>query len=316
MELQAGDRLLFCSDGLCGLVDDPRIGELAAHPDLEVAVTDLVDAALAAGGIDNITVILAEAVPEAGSVITAEGDSVITADDEDTAVRPVVAATVVLGAAAERDIPSVPRRSSLVPGLSPDEDEDDEEDEDETPANGTGAFETTGAKTPPATRDDESRYAPGPPSKRPIVRTLLVGLAILLVAAAGLGAGYAWTRTQYFVGAAGDQVAIYQGLPDGIPGLQLSQVYEVQDLPVASLPPYYQAQVTAGIEVASVDAARVTIEQLREMARRCAQPTPSPTPRPTATTKTPATPKPTPTSSTTAGGTRPVRRRPRRPRPR
>ncbi|MET1003979.1 MAG: protein phosphatase 2C domain-containing protein [Propionibacteriaceae bacterium] len=292
VELRAGDRLLFCSDGLCGLVDDPRIGELAAHPDLEVAVTDLVDAALAAGGIDNITVILAEAVPEA--------DSVITADDEDTAVRPVVAATVVLGAAAERDIPSVPRRSSLVPGLSPDD--DDDEDEDETPATGTGAFETTGAKTPPATRDDESRYAPGPPSKRPIVRTLLVGLAILLVAAAGLGAGYAWTRTQYFVGAAGDQVAIYQGLPDGIPGLQLSQVYEVQDLPVASLPPYYQAQVTAGIEVASVDAARVTIEQLREMARRCAQPTPPPTPRPTATAKTPATPKPTPTSSTPAGG--------------
>ena len=137
------------------------------------------------------------------------------------------------------------------------------------------------AKAPPATRDDESRYTPGPPSKRPIVRTLLVGLAIVLVAAAGLGAGYAWTRTQYFVGAAGDQVAIYQGLPDGIPGLQLSQVYEVQDLPVASLPPYYQAQVAAGIEVASVDAARVTVEQLREMARRCAQPTPSPTPRPT-----------------------------------
>ena len=286
VELQAGDRLLFCSDGLCGLVDDPHIGELAAHPDLEVAVTDLVDAALAAGGIDNITVILAEAVPDGGSVEAAE--------DEDTAVRPVVAATVVLGAAAERDIPSVPRRSALVPGLS-----SDHEDEDDTPANGT---EATVAKAPPATRDDESRYTPGPPSKRPIVRTLLVGLAILLVAAAGLGAGYAWTRTQYFVGAAGDQVAIYQGLPDGIPGLQLSQVYEVQDLPVASLPPYYQAQVAAGIEVASVEAARVTVEQLREMARRCAQPTPSPTPSPTATPKTTTTPKTSATPSPGAGG--------------
>ena len=309
VELQAGDRLLFCSDGLCGLVDDPRIGELAAHPDLEVAVTDLVDAALAAGGIDNITVILAEAVPEGGSVAPAEGDAVTPAEgdavtpaeDEDTAVRPVVAATVVLGAAAERDIPSVPRRASLLPGLSSDvedEDEDDEEgDEDDTPANGTAA-------KAPATRDDESRYTPGPPSKRPIVRSLLVGLAILLVAAAGLGAGYAWTRTQYFVGAAGEQVAIYQGLPDGIPGLQLSQVYEVQDLPVASLPPYYQAQVTAGIEVASVDAARVTIEQLREMARRCAEPTPTPrppaTPKTTATPTTTATSKPTPTPSGSA----------------
>ena len=116
MELQAGDRLLFCSDGLCGLVDDRRIGDLAAHPDLEVAVTDLVDAALAAGGIDNITVILAEAVPDGRTVAPAEGDArmpaeggaVTSAEDEDTAVRPVVAATVVLGAAAERDIPSVP----------------------------------------------------------------------------------------------------------------------------------------------------------------------------------------------------------------
>jgi protein phosphatase len=297
VELRAGDRLLFCSDGLCGLVDDPRIADLAAHPDLEVAVTDLVDAALAAGGIDNITVILAEAVRDAEPAST--GDRAAEDEDEDTAVRPVVAAAVVLGAAAERDIPSVPRRTSLVPGLPPDddEDEDDEDDEDDTPANGTGA---TVAKAPPATRDDESRYAPGPPARRPIVRTLLVGLAKQLVAAAGLGTGYAWTRTQYFVGAAGEQVAIYQGLPDGIPGLQLAQVYEVQDLPVASLPPYYQAQVAAGIEVASVDAARVTVEQLREMARRCAQPTPSP--RPSATPRTTTTPKPTATPSTSTGG--------------
>ena len=291
VELQAGDRLLFCSDGLCGLVDDVQIGRLAGHPDLEVAVADLVDAALAAGGIDNITVILAEAVADGGSVASVDaGSTPSTADaadppteDVDTAVRPVVGAAVVLGAAAERDIPAVPRRSPLVPG--PDA---SEEDEDDTPANGT---EAATIPAPTATRDDESRYSPGLPSRRPIIRTLLVGLAILLIAAAGLGAGYAWTRTQYFVGAAGDQVAIYQGLPDGIPGLRLAQVYEVQDLPVASLPPYYQAQVTTGIEVASVDAARVTIEELREMARRCTQPTPAPTPGPT-------TAKPSPTTTT------------------
>ncbi len=77
----------------------------------------------------------------------------------------------------------------------------------------------------------------------------------------------------------------------------------MQDLPVASLPPYYQAQVTAGIEVASVDAARVTVEQLREMARRCAQPTPPPRPDPRR--RPPATPEAHRDATTTTGG--PVR---------
>ncbi len=288
VELRTGDRLLFCSDGLCGLVDDPRIAELLGQPDLDAAVADLVDEALAAGGIDNITVIVAEAH---------EDTTPVAADTDDTAVRPVVGAAVVLGAAAERDIPSLPTRPAVVPGF----DRYDDEDLDD-------ALPDPDAEAPAAaaaTHDDESRYAPGPPAKRRFVRTLLVGLAVLLVAGAGLGAGYAWTRTQFFVGAAGDQVAIFQGLPDGIPGLQLSSVYEVQDLPVASLPPYYQAEVAAGIEVAGVDAARVTIQQLREMARRCATPpTASPTPKPsgsaTSTPKSSATPRATPTPSTSS----------------
>ena len=258
VELRTGDRLLFCSDGLCGLVDDSRIAELLGQPDLDAVVADLVDEALAAGGIDNITVIVAEAD---------EDTTPVAADEDDTAVRPVVGAAVVLGAAAERDIPSVPTRPAVVPGFDRDDDEDLDDAVPDPDADAPAAS---------ATHDDESRYAPGPPAKRRFVRTLLVGLAVLLVAGAGLGAGYAWTRTQFFVGAAGDQVAIFQGLPDGIPGVQLSSVYEVQDLPVASLPPYYQAEVAAGIEVAGVDAARVTIQQLREMARRCARPPTAP----------------------------------------
>ena len=163
-----------------------------------------------------------------------------------------------------------------MPGLTSSVDDEDDEDGDDTPANGTEATVAKRARHARRRVPVHTRAA----VQRPIVRSLLVGLAILLVAAAGLGAGYAWTRTQYFVGAAGDQVAIYQGLPDGIPGLQLSQVYEVQDLPVASCRPTTRTRSRAGIEVASVDAARVTVEQLSEMARRCAEPTPAPSPGP------------------------------------
>jgi serine/threonine protein phosphatase PrpC len=281
--LRPGDRLLFCSDGLCGMVDDPEIAALVAHPDLQTAVGELIDAALAAGGIDNITVILAEVV-----------------DGPDPAPA---GAGIVLGAADEREIPVVPRRTPVVPGFQDDDDEEDDGEEDDEASTASVATRSPGSP-PVGTVDDESRYAPRPPAKRRIVRTLLVALVVLLVAAAGLGAGYAWTRTQYFVGASDGQVAIYSGLPDGIPGVPLSQVYEVQDLPVASLPPYYQAQVTAGIEVSSLDGARATVEQLKQAAARCAQPPPKPTPdptvQPTPKESTSTRPKPTGSASATA----------------
>ena len=324
LELRPGDRLLFCSDGLCGLVDDERIAELAAAVDLDDAVGGLVDAALAEGGIDNITVILAEAIddgPATTTTATGPNQQESTAgtgadtDTADTAVRSAVGTAAVLGAAAERDVPSSlsraggPVRSPAPPADDGEHDQDDEDDEEDA-ATGDQAVQATATRRPggpPA--DDESRYAPRPPDRRRLVRTLLIGLAVLLIAAAGLGAGYAWTRTQYFVGAAGDQVAIYQGLPDGVPGLTLAQVYEVQELRVSSLPSYYQAQVVAGIEVSGLDAARVTVEQLTETARRCAQPSASPPPKPTASGTPKATPTPTrtgpstPTATATAAAT-------------
>ena len=88
--------------------------------------------------------------------------------------------------------------------------------------------------------EDEARYNPQPPRKRRVPRVLVGLLALVLIVGAGLGAGYAWTRNQFFVGAANDRVAIYQGLPGSLPGIQLSTVYEVQPLllntPAALLP--------------------------------------------------------------------------------
>jgi protein phosphatase len=117
--------------------------------------------------------------------------------------------------------------------------------------------------------DDEARYTPQPPAKRRLGRTLAGVLVLVLVLGAALAAGYAWTRTQYYVADAGTKVAIYQGLPDGVPGIPLSRVYEVQDLELSSLPPFYQQMVRSAIEVEGLAAARETVAALEATAKRC-----------------------------------------------
>lgn len=76
-----GDWLLLCSDGLTDELDDAAIGQILRDAgDIDAAADRLIDAALAAGGRDNITVLLVEnlAEPEsAASSREAEPDSPI-----------------------------------------------------------------------------------------------------------------------------------------------------------------------------------------------------------------------------------------------
>jgi protein phosphatase len=54
--LQAGDTFVLCSDGLSDLVDDATIGETVGHLPPFEACQALIDAALTAGGTDNVSV--------------------------------------------------------------------------------------------------------------------------------------------------------------------------------------------------------------------------------------------------------------------
>ncbi|HUS73064.1 MAG TPA: Stp1/IreP family PP2C-type Ser/Thr phosphatase [Sedimentisphaerales bacterium] len=59
--LKKGDRLLLCTDGLTDAIDDKAIAEiLARQDDCKTACRELIDAANAAGGLDNITVVIAD----------------------------------------------------------------------------------------------------------------------------------------------------------------------------------------------------------------------------------------------------------------
>jgi len=60
-KIEDGDAFLLCSDGLSGMVPDPKIFETVKNAkDLEVAVNTLVDEANRAGGVDNITALILE----------------------------------------------------------------------------------------------------------------------------------------------------------------------------------------------------------------------------------------------------------------
>jgi serine/threonine protein phosphatase PrpC len=63
LELHPGDRVLICSDGLTGMVTEDAIAEaLAQAPDPQAACDRLVAMANEAGGDDNVTAIVLEAV--------------------------------------------------------------------------------------------------------------------------------------------------------------------------------------------------------------------------------------------------------------
>ncbi len=74
LEMAPGDRLLLCSDGCSGVLDDAELTRLLAQGTPEEAAGLLVGGALDAGSSDNVTVVVADVVDEpetAGEATTA-----------------------------------------------------------------------------------------------------------------------------------------------------------------------------------------------------------------------------------------------------
>lgn len=283
VDLEAGDRLLFCSDGLCGLVEDDELSAaLTNHTELDDVLDVLIDAAHREGGVDNITIIVADVQEAPGSAADGDDDP----DNDSDATEPSAGASApvalppqparLIGAATERDVPVVePRTLDLAASRRT-----DAEATDDSPG-----------EEPAAEADEETiRYAPTlRPGRRRLWRGLLIVVLVGALLGAGLGAGYAWSRTQYFVGPSGDNVAIHRGLAQTVLGMPLSDVYEVQDIRMTDLPPFYRDRVNRTISLHTLDEARNTTLELKEAADRCirqraerANPSPAPPPDPSA----------------------------------
>jgi PPM family protein phosphatase len=88
LEVQVGDRLLLCSDGLSDLVADERIAEVLRLTDPHSAAAVLTQSALLAGGRDNITAVVLDVVD--GPLVVGDGRLLGALRDVQNIVDPAV----------------------------------------------------------------------------------------------------------------------------------------------------------------------------------------------------------------------------------
>jgi len=251
-DVQPGDRILLCSDGLSGFVDHDRIERVLAVGTAQSVAEELLQLALEAASTDNITVVVADVVDE--SPADARAPAHAASDEapppgEILSVAELTGAPLVLGAATNQPRRPRSRLRSWAHG--------DDTDYGESLLD-------------PSIDPEELRYAPREPQRFLWLRRALffaLGLALI----AGLTTySYRWTQRQYYVASADGRVAIYQGVQPGLAGLNLHEVHETQDLLLTELPSFRRTQVVDGMSADDIDDAERIIEQLQAFADGCA----------------------------------------------
>jgi PPM family protein phosphatase len=284
IELLPGDRLLLCSDGCSGVLDNSRLTDILGTGTVDFAAVELVRAALEAGSSDNVTCVVADVV-----------DAETPVDGETSAAA--ATGPMLVGAAAEQ-----PRKpGGTARGLFRGHRNGD-----------TGELEPVAGEELDNTPLDpeELRYAPRPPKRFLWLRRLAIALALAaLLVVAAFGA-YSWSQDQYYVSAHRERVAIFRGVQADLPGVTLYHVHDVSDVPMAALRSYTAAKVREGIGANDLDDAERIVENIRtDFTVPCPTPEPSPSASPRAnadkgdrkTSEKPrATASPRPTSAATS----------------
>ena len=227
-----GDVYLLCSDGLTSMVSEARVAEiLAAETDLRAAGAGLIAAANAAGGRDNITVLLFR-VQEVGNPPGDEHDQPTRVAEAIGATR--VSATPVTAdpdaathVPAGDDDPSARRADSAVPAaVAP-------APRGRSPAAASVASSAVARRRLP-------RHAPAP-ADGPRRRRHWVGPSLFLasVLAILVVALYFATQAVYFIGTDNRGfVAVFSGLPYELPfNVKLYSQYYVSGVPASSIAP-------------------------------------------------------------------------------
>ena len=202
LPVEAGDRFLLCSDGLSDMVEDHRISSLINEGPQSPEQTShrLLEAALEAGGSDNITVVIVDVKDQ---------------DTTDT-VPPVTPPP-------ERES-STQELQSVAPSEAPPDEETsgDSDSRPETSARMEESAEPRKGRRPRGrlSSSERRRRKGGEFGKKAgrLVRTLAAVVAILLV----LSPAYFWGSSRYYLEFDGGEVVAYRGLPYAPLGVELN----------------------------------------------------------------------------------------------
>jgi serine/threonine protein phosphatase PrpC len=203
MPIIRGDRFVLCSDGLVDEIDDDAITEvIRAHPDdPDAAAQALVDAANAAGGRDNITVVVLDVLEGDDPPDPTEELDVVPVWSEDN-----------LDNTGEQEIVSdpLPEHADIDDQQQPGAPADTEQVSSPYDG-GTDVAPVPGAVTP----DVEPQ--PEPAGKGGRFARFVIGLGVAAVLVLSFAILAAWARGGYFVAFdTTGEVGIYQGSQDSV----------------------------------------------------------------------------------------------------
>lgn len=217
LDLDPGDQVLLCSDGLTGVVSDDDIaGILESEANPDTAIQRLIEHANAAGGPDNITALL------------------LRYEDPNAPSRP-------RARAADTDEPRTIAISSR-----------DEHDSGDW-AGRLGAYGSMRTASPTDRPGDEQ---PSPQAGRILGRAVAIVIGILIIGGLVFGGGRFLLSRSYFVGLDDTEVAIYQGVDASLGPFNLARVVERTDLLLDDIPVWYHPALEAGRTAADLTDAR------------------------------------------------------------
>jgi serine/threonine protein phosphatase PrpC len=225
-KLLSGDRLLLCSDGLSGVVDERRIRNVLLRvPEPQRAAEKLVAMANEGGGPDNITVVVLDTTDRLGLAGDRTGDLMDTPTGAIAPGRDGATSELLTGLHSR--VAPADARAGRVQRRQPE-------------------------RVRPASQGPRASRHP----RRRGLRRALIGLLVLAVLAGILLGGRALVFSRYWVGFDQNQVAIFSGVPGNIAGLRLSRVVERTGIGRDRVAAGYAPRLDEGVSASSLADAR------------------------------------------------------------